>query len=299
VRSDLGPATDYGERAAYGTALLDRDRAGLTPPLELVIDVPPLTESLTALSRFFVGAGTLEETLLRVAELTVEAIEPADFVGLTLPDGGRHRTAVFTDPESPEIDQAQYETGEGPCLEALAEDRVVMVESTRERGAWMAFRRVAADHGVLSTLSLPMRADHATVGAMNLYARRERAFTGPHRDAALAFARQAAVVLANAQAYWDAQRLSARLGEAIKSRATIEQAKGILMGAQRCGPDEAFELLIRASQRENVKLRDIARRIVEGAARRPGEGGGAGQPDADRLDRPAWPERGEDPDDAR
>jgi hypothetical protein len=80
---------DYGDRASYGTALLDRDRIGLTPPLGLVIDVSPLSESLTALSRFFVGAGTLEETLLRVAELTVEAIEPADFVGLTLPDGGR------------------------------------------------------------------------------------------------------------------------------------------------------------------------------------------------------------------
>jgi GAF domain-containing protein len=258
-----------------------------------------LSESLRILSRFFVGSGSLEDTLLRVAELTVEAIEPADFVGLTLPDGGRRRTAVFTDPESPEIDQAQYETGEGPCLEALDTNRVVVLESTRDRGPWMAFRRVAAEHGVLSTLSLPMRADHGTVGAMNLYARRERAFTGLHREAALAFAGQAAVVLANAQAYWDAQRLSARLGEAMKSRATIEQAKGILMGAQRCGPDEAFELLIRASQRENVKLRDIARRIVEDAARRPGDGDGVRPPDVDRLDRPAWPERGEGPDDAR
>jgi GAF domain-containing protein len=292
-------ATDYGDRATYGTALLDRNRTGLTPPLEPVIDVSPLSERLTALSRFFVGAGTLEDTLLRVAELTVEAIEPAEFAGLTMPDGGRQRTAVFTDPESPEIDQAQYETGEGPCLEALDKDRVVVVESTRDRGPWMAFRRVAAEHGVLSTISLPMRADHGTVGAMNLYARRERAFTGPHRDAALAFAGQAAVVLANTQAYWHAERLSTRLGEAMTSRATIEQAKGILMGAQRCGPDEAFELLIRASQRENVKLRDIARRIVEGAARRPGDGEGAGPRDVVDLDRPAWPERREGLDDAR
>jgi GAF domain-containing protein len=257
---------------------------GPTPALEPVIDVSPLTESLTALSRFFVGAGTLEDTLLRVAELTVEAIEPADFAGLTVPASGRHRTAVFTDPESPEIDQAQYDTGDGPCLAALDTDRVVVVESTREQGPWPAFRRVAAEHGVLSTISLPMRADHATVGAMNLYARRERAFTVPHREAALAFAAQAAVVLANAQAYWDAQRMSARLGEAMASRATIEQAKGILMGAQRCGPDQAFELLIRASQRENVKLRDIARRIVENASRRSGDPVGLG--DLGNLDGP-------------
>ena len=43
----------------------------------------------------------------------------------------------------------------------------------------------------------------------------------------------------------------------MQSRAAIEQAKGILMAAQRCGPDRAFEILVRASQRENRKLRDI------------------------------------------
>jgi len=31
-----------------------------------------------------------------------------------------------------------------------------------------------------------------------------------------------------------------------------------------CTPDEAFQLLVQASQRENVPLRTIARRLVEG-----------------------------------
>ena len=57
-----------------------------------------------------------------------------------------------------------------------------------------------------------------------------------------------------------------QLKEAMVSRATIEQAKGILVGAEHCTPDEAFEVLRRASQRENVKLRTIATRIVEKAA---------------------------------
>jgi AmiR/NasT family two-component response regulator len=54
----------------------------------------------------------------------------------------------------------------------------------------------------------------------------------------------------------------------MKSRAVIEQAKGMLMAAQRCSEDEAFELLVAASQRENVKLRDIATRIVADAIER-------------------------------
>src|SRR4051794_2781082 len=113
------------------------------------------------MSRFFVGAGTLEDTLLRVAELTVEAIEPADFAGLTMPVEGRQRTAVFTDPESPEIDQAQYDTGDGPCLAALDTNQVVVVESTREPGRWATFRQVAGEDGGLGTLLRPQRAQKA------------------------------------------------------------------------------------------------------------------------------------------
>jgi GAF domain-containing protein len=238
-----------------------------------------VAEGLAVLSRYFIGAGTLEETLTRVADLACEAVPPADLVGLTMPVEGRQRTAVFTDPASPEVDQAQYDTGEGPCLDAMRDAAVYYIGSTGEDGPWPAFRQACRQRGIRSTLSLPLIVDHGTVGAMNLYSRADHSFGLDDRDAALQFADQAAIVLANSQAYWDAQQLSARLGEAMKSRATIEQAKGILMGAQRCSADEAFELLTRASQRENVKLREIARRIVDNAADRakpPADGIGQG-----------------------
>ena len=53
----------------------------------------------------------------------------------------------------------------------------------------------------------------------------------------------------------------------MQSRAAIEQAKGILMATNGLDEDQAFELLVRASERENKKLRDIAQRMVEGAPR--------------------------------
>ena len=68
------------------------------------------------------------------------------------------------------------------------------------------------------------------------------------------------------QAYWDAHDLTVNYRDAMVHRAVIEQAKGILMGAQRCTPDQAFAMLRDASQRENVKLRDIARRLVDNAS---------------------------------
>ena len=58
----------------------------------------------------------------------------------------------------------------------------------------------------------------------------------------------------------------ARLIARQETMAVIEQAKGIVMAQQRCGPEEAFDLLRRASQRANIKVRDLAAQIVEHVA---------------------------------
>lgn len=58
----------------------------------------------------------------------------------------------------------------------------------------------------------------------------------------------------------------ARLEAKLATMPTIEQAKGILMERAGCGPDEAFGLLRAASQRANVKVRDLAAAIVAAAS---------------------------------
>jgi hypothetical protein len=54
----------------------------------------------------------------------------------------------------------------------------------------------------------------------------------------------------------------ARLQARLESMPVIEQAKGVLMAQTGCGPDQAFDLLRQASQRSNVKVRDLADAIV-------------------------------------
>ena len=65
------------------------------------------------------------------------------------------------------------------------------------------------------------------------------------------FAAQATVVLANAQAYWGARLRSEHLEQALVGREVIDMAKGIIMNAIGCGPDEAFDTLVKQSQQEN------------------------------------------------
>jgi len=221
-----------------------------------------LGDGISALSRFFVGDATLGETLRRVSDLARAAVPSADMVGLTMMVDGRPMTAVFTDETAAEIDSAQYDSGTGPCLDAFRKMEVNRIEDTEADYQWPAFSAAAAAHGLRSVLSLPLVASHEGVGALNFYSRQPKAFSAEETELASVFATQAGIVLANTRAYWDAHELSEQLTEALASRATIEQAKGILMGAQRIGPDEAFQLLVRASQRENRKLREIAEELV-------------------------------------
>jgi hypothetical protein len=52
------------------------------------------------------------------------------------------------------------------------------------------------------------------------------------------------------------------LRQALSSRATIEQAKGIIMGDRRCTADEAFAVLVELSNHTQVKLADVALAFV-------------------------------------
>lgn len=229
---------------------------------------PLFEEAVAALSRYFVGNQSLSESLHQVSELALKALPQGQHVGITLLVEGKLKTSVFTHPEVAEIDRAQYRTGEGPCIDAYRDVEPHRIASTLQPGRWQAFRDSAAQHGVRSTLSLPLITHDGAIGALNMYAPTEEAFSERDVEIGMLFATQAAFLLANAQAYWDARTLSENLEQAMQSRAAIEQAKGIIMSSMGCGPDEAMEMLIRQSQEQNIKLRDLAVELVQNTARR-------------------------------
>ena len=116
------------------------------------------TQALSALSQFLVAECSMGDTLLRVSELTTEAIPSAQMAGITMQgQSGRPMTAIFTDAEAPEIDTAQYESGNGPCLDSWREQRVVRIdEMSAAVERYPEFARSAQAHGIESTISLPL-----------------------------------------------------------------------------------------------------------------------------------------------
>ena len=101
------------------------------------------------------------------------------------------------------------------------------------------------------------------MGALNMYSETKAEYDAAAREVGCSFADQLGVAAATVTMYAESYELSRQLQQAMESRAVIEQAKGILMGAQRCSPDGAFQILVRASQNQNRKLRAIATEIVE------------------------------------
>jgi GAF domain-containing protein len=213
------------------------------------------------LARIVLPEQPLGAVLRRVAELGVKTIPGASEVSVTLLARGRPRTVAFSGDLAVALDERQYEDGFGPCMDAAVTGQLISIDDTAEDRNYPEFAYQAARKGVRHTLSIGMPSLQETTGALNIYGSAEP-FDETARAIASTFAEYAAVALLNAAVYAGALDEVAQMHQALASRATIEQAKGIIMARQRCSPDEAFTILVRMSSRANRKLRDIAQMIV-------------------------------------
>ncbi len=109
--------------------------------------------------------------------------------------------------------------------------------------------------GLRSALSLRLRADRRRLTVLTAYARKPGVFDEDATRIGRLFTAHVSIAL-------DSATVREQLTEAMHTRDLIGQATGILMERQGIDAAAAFESLVRASQRENVKLRDLARRIV-------------------------------------
>jgi GAF domain-containing protein len=222
-------------------------------------------EAFAELGRIKLSETDLHQVLARVAELAQRAIPGAAEVSVTLVAGGAPETAAYTGDIALALDEKQYETGFGPCLDAAAAKAVFVVSDMSTEDRWPAFAAKALAHGVKGSLSVGMPVEDALAGALNIYATELDAFDNDAVELARTFAGYAAVALANVNLYSTTAALAEQMADAMRSRAVIEQAKGILIVQQHVTADEAFGILTRASQASNRKLRDIAQAIVEKA----------------------------------
>jgi transcriptional regulator with GAF, ATPase, and Fis domain len=230
----------------------------------LMTSDPPqgdLNAALSELVSLLLTTRSMEDFLIDLADTAASTL--AVSCGITLRSDQRPLTAAASDSLAAAVDEIQYGTDQGPCLQSLSTATIVSVPDLVDEHRWDGYPAHALAHGIRSSLSLPLSTRGQAVGALNLYARTAHAFDDPAVVVrATALAAQGSAVLGVALHQAQQAHLADQMREALSSRSVIDQAIGILMAQQRCTAGAAFAVLRGASQNRNRKLRDIAADIV-------------------------------------
>jgi GAF domain-containing protein len=227
-------------------------------------DVPQeLWRAFERLSGVLLSKESLDAVLNLITDTATQAIPGADDVSVSLLRDGRVETAAHARQIAKEADELQYQLAEGPCLDSAQTGKTNKIASMATETRWPSYVRGAIEKGVGSSLSIPLRVRDDPLGALNIYSEREDAFAEDSVHLAERFGQQAAILLANAEAFVDKDVLSEQLKTALESREMIGKAIGILMAREGISDADAFNMLRTASQNSNIKLRDIASEILQ------------------------------------
>jgi transcriptional regulator with GAF, ATPase, and Fis domain len=170
-------------------------------------------------------------------------------------------TIMATDEETYEMDRRQYALHDGPCLDAARHQQVNRWSLQEAKQRWPDFTRLAEELGLRSYLSAGLSWDDRPLGALNLSCRETDGFDQVDEQMLSLFTAPATAAIVVTRRYSEIRDLAAQLEQALQSRATIDQAIGIVMAESRCNPADAFAILGRASNNRNMKLRDLAAEI--------------------------------------
>jgi GAF domain-containing protein len=219
-----------------------------------------LAEKLSDLARAMQDEKGLEHTLGAIVLSAADTVPGADEASITAVSRRRAvQTLAATGALPRAVDQAQYETGQGPCLDSLYEHQTLRLPDICAEPRWPDFCARASQLGVRSMLAVQLYVEGDNLGALNLHSRQLDAFSDESEQVALMFAAHAAIAMAGAQAQEHMQT-------AVNSRDLIGQAKGILIERYKISGQEAFRLLVVASQTTNIKLYDVAEYLVRTGA---------------------------------
>ena len=218
-------------------------------------DPSRLAEPLAERTRTAVGADDLDTALGLLIAMAMDS-DICDHASVTerRPDG----TLVTTAPSDELVvtaDKMQYVLGEGPCVAAAYEDELLTSPDVAADPRWPHWGREVAGLGIRSVMSVHLYTAKDAMGALNLYSTRRRDYTGTDQDLARLIGAHVSVALA----YFRGQ---AHLWTAIEARHSIGVAQGILMQQYRVDADQAYAVLRRISQAQNVNLHLIAAEIV-------------------------------------
>ncbi|CAM5263908.1 hypothetical protein SALBM311S_13054 [Streptomyces alboniger] len=223
------------------------------PDLPLFAAGFELAEALTVAAQQLHDTVTPHNTMRTAVRLAVHLLPGADHAGISVMERTQHRrTVAWTDEVVRSAESGPVGREQAPYWENLWSAPVVRLEDSDADDSGAALSEL----GLRSALSLRLRADRRRLTVLTAYSRKPRAFDEVATRVGRLFTAHVSLAL-------DSATVREQLTEAMRTRDLIGQATGILMERMDIDAAEAFDSLVKASQRENIKLRDLARRIVD------------------------------------
>ena len=247
------------------------------PPGERYED---LIEVFTVLSRTLAEDESVHDTLGSILALALRLVPGCTAASVTvLDEQGNPGTIAATDDETRELDRRQYLLQDGPCLDAARRQQVNRWSLSEAEQQWPDFTSLAKELGLRSYLAAGLGLGDQRLGALNLSSSHPDGFSQLDEGLVSLFIAPAAAAIVTMGRYSQARDLADQLNQALRSRAVIDQALGIIMAESNVDAERAFAVLSRASNNRRMKLRELAAEIVARVSgRAPAEFAGESQP---------------------
>ncbi len=224
-----------------------------------------LLGTLVELADNLVADFDVVELLTLLSDRCVDALD-VDAAGIMLAAPSGELRVIASSSETMRIlELFELQTAQGPCPDCYRTGTaVVSVDLADTASRWPQFAPRALVAGYRSVYALPMHLRDRTLGALNLFRSKEDAMAGADMRAAQAFADVATIAILQHRETLAANVVSEQLQQALNSRLTIEQAKGMLAARTGLGIDEAFDQLRRYARQNNRRLLDVAHSVIDG-----------------------------------
>lgn len=173
--------------------------------------------------------------------------------------------AIVTAASHPDLSgliEVQQRSGRGPSVDALASGVQVACADTLGEQRWPEFASLALALGVRCSLTLVQLTEQVGL-TLSLYATRPHGIDPDRLPMGELLIEFGGAAMRTTSTYRTAERTARQLTEGADSRALVDQAKGILMASLSCSAKEALGRMRQISQTTQIKVTEVARRIVE------------------------------------
>ena len=226
-----------------------------------VVDARALADSLRRL-REPRDETVLQSALQRIVDVCVELFGLSGSGIMLADEQGHLHYVAATDPGSTLLEEAQIETGQGPCIESYICAGTVVCDDLEDDERWPVLAKRITGSGIGAVLGVPITLLGVPVGNLDVYHHSRHPWSVAERDALTRFGDVADAAIATAVHADQAGALAEQLTYALDNRIPIERATGYLMARERLDHPAAFQRLRNAASGHGLRIGEVAATLL-------------------------------------